>query len=465
VTDVRVEIIPDTTAIGGGRAVLRLIGVYDLPVDATYHIEPADEAINPAADPGWPSGDRKPNGSHLSHDGIELLIGPDVVEARLLAPGTAIILSVPAANVETRLRWPDIPQRTNRSPIKLLPPPTPQPSRTDAAHTEDPTQTATGFAPDQPNPETTPPIDVSADQAEPVHTANDTFGPDLANDLFGDSQQDEAATAEQYCPEPHANDPATFQSEFARQDDGTRPNDGRSDDGAAASQGFETNGYLRDRPYPVRMRPRYVPRPNLVRPFLMGVSLAGLVGLAAWMGFQREITLYVQSVAQSRLAEVGSIAPVAPSAAATLTKIIDAREGSPIGQRVAGVGVTQALARANASLRQEPPDYTKARFWLRKAIGKSLGSKEMTWALTQLGTLHAVDGASPTEYARARMLWELAAAQGDAMATCLLGALNQKGLGGPADAERAKTLYAQAQKLGGCKQAENPAQQPLPAPP
>jgi Sel1 repeat len=433
VTDVRVEVLPDTTAINGGRAIIRLTGLYDLPVDATYRIEPIDERINAFADPGWPSGDRKPNGSHLGHDGIELMIGPDVVEARLLAPGTPIMLSIPAAAIHKTLHWPDIPQRVGRSHIKLLPPPPPRPANAQAAQAVAPIRSLVEFGTDQ----------TGQGHADVADT-----------DLATDAPQDHW---------PGVDPTASFASEHADREVGPDPYaDEPEPDHASPYAEMEPPDM---RPYPVRIRPRYAPRPDLVRPFLIGVSLAGVFGLAAWFGFQHEITRYVQSVANSRLAEVSAITPVGPSAAATLTKARQDSETSPRGQAVSGVGVADALVRAEARLRQTPPDYAEARFWLRKAVGMSLGSKEMTWALTQLGTLYAVDGASQTDYARARMLWELAAAQGDAVALCFLGALHQKGLGGPADIGRAKSLYAQARKLGGCKDAQNPAQRPLPTPP
>ena len=98
-TDVRVDVLPDPTAVDGGRAIIKLTGIYYLPADVTYRIEPVDGQVKDRVDPGWPSGDRTPNGSLLGRDGIEMLIGPDVVEARLLAPGTPIRISIPAAAI------------------------------------------------------------------------------------------------------------------------------------------------------------------------------------------------------------------------------------------------------------------------------------------------------------------------------------------------------------------------------
>ena len=461
-TDVRVDVIPDSSATDGGRAIIRLSGVYDLPIDATYRIEPLDEGISADADPGWPSGDRKPNGSHLGHDGIELIIGPDVVEARRLAPGTPVLLTIPSVAIRARVRWPDIPQRQSRSQIKLLPPPPPLPINNPEPSHDDP-------APVDDRPDLDPGL------------SDLTFAQDSSPDSHHEPGTDEPGPDE---PDTHTDDSAQFGSDRLPPGidptvDRDRPDTSREPAGEPPNEpSIEPSDTRRIDPpeeLPRRLNPtpdmpRYLPRPDLVRPFLLGVLLAGMVGFTGWLAFQNEISRYVRNVAQSRLAQVGTIAPVGPSAAATLNKIIGAPavappDGPNSGDPNSGASVNTALERANDRLQRQPPDRAEARFWLRKAVGMSLSSKEMTWALTQLGTLYAVDGASQTDYARARLLWELASAQGDPVALCFLGALHEKGLGGTADVDRAKALFARAKALGGCKGAENPLGRPLPRTP
>ena len=57
-------------------------------------------------------------------------------------------------------------------------------------------------------------------------------------------------------------------------------------------------------------------------------------------------------------------------------------------------------------------------------------------------------------YDKARMLWEISAANGDPVAMCFLGTLLEFGLGAPADRGKALDQYKRAKEFGGCPNAD-----------
>ena len=136
---------------------------------------------------------------------------------------------------------------------------------------------------------------------------------------------------------------------------------------------------------------------------------------------------------------------------------------SPRGVPAAGVDASVALARADANLRAAPADIAEARFWLQAAIGQAIGQKDVGRAMSRLGALHAAAGSSGEGMARARVLWEIAAAQGDALALCSLAAMYERGIGVPKDHERAKTFFSRAAGAGGCSDAASALPKPLSA--
>jgi hypothetical protein len=109
-TRVTIEIVRDAGVQGGGKALLLLHGLAEVPTPATFRIDLIDdEAMLAPARRGWPAGDLTPLSARLGEKGVELLIGPDVVDAPLLLPGTPVAISVPAAGLRQELRWPSLP--------------------------------------------------------------------------------------------------------------------------------------------------------------------------------------------------------------------------------------------------------------------------------------------------------------------------------------------------------------------
>ncbi len=127
---------------------------------------------------------------------------------------------------------------------------------------------------------------------------------------------------------------------------------------------------------------------------------------------------------------------------------------SPRGSSGAGVGAPRALENANAQLTGATRDTEEAAFWLRRYLAVALGNDRTMRALTQLGSVYAEpEGRSP-DYAKARLLWEIASAAGDPVAMCFLGLLHENGLGGAPDRRAALQWYERSKQAGGCPQVD-----------
>ncbi|MFV0369421.1 MAG: tetratricopeptide repeat protein [Hyphomicrobiaceae bacterium] len=158
-------------------------------------------------------------------------------------------------------------------------------------------------------------------------------------------------------------------------------------------------------------------------------------------------------------ARVGAVNPVAASqpeeSLKTLSAVLAVPDVSTNGTDATSVDLAGALNRADDLLSTgESGDKEEAKYWLRRALAQGLSEKRMVWAMTQLGTLYAAPMSGAPDYAAARSVWELAAAQGDPVALCFLAALHEHGLGVPADEVRALVLYRNAKAEGGCRNVD-----------
>ena len=150
-----------------------------------------------------------------------------------------------------------------------------------------------------------------------------------------------------------------------------------------------------------------------------------------------------------------SASPEAGAAVASLADVLAVASVSPSG-RSADVDLQTALKLADESLHTTAggPDHVEASFWLRKSMALAIGSPQMSWTLTQLGTIYAQPSSGPADYGKARLLWELAGASGDAPALCFLGALYEHGLGVARSTRQALGYYQRAKARGGCNDVD-----------
>lgn len=115
-----VEVLPDPASPAGGHAIIRLKGVWLLPHGTTFRVEPTDGNTSFNNLKGWPRGDQRPRATRVTSYGVDLLVGPDIVEAPELLPGTPVRLRIPSVNYDQQIEWPLVPmaRRANAVPAK-----------------------------------------------------------------------------------------------------------------------------------------------------------------------------------------------------------------------------------------------------------------------------------------------------------------------------------------------------------
>lgn len=122
---VSVEVLEDASHPEGGYAVLLLRGVTSLPDGATFRLKPVEARGNNdvASGEAWPQGELTPRAVRAATGGIEILVGPDIVECAALLPGTLGVIEVRSAGVRGEFLWPSIkptarPRRRNLTVVK-----------------------------------------------------------------------------------------------------------------------------------------------------------------------------------------------------------------------------------------------------------------------------------------------------------------------------------------------------------
>lgn len=133
-----VEVLPDPANPRGGHAIIRLKGVWLLPPGATFRLEPADGDTSFNRLRGWPRGDQRPRATRVTGQGIELLVGPEIVDAPDLQPGTHVRFRIQSLDLERQLEWPTLPMSrhafrrslsaASRHPSRVIKPASSKPS-------------------------------------------------------------------------------------------------------------------------------------------------------------------------------------------------------------------------------------------------------------------------------------------------------------------------------------------------
>ena len=122
---VNVEIAEDASRSEGGYAVVLLHGVTSLPDGVRFRIKPVDarDAAESEQAESWPKGEHRPVAVRSTEFGVELVIGPEIVECPALLPGTVGVIEIGQAGVRGEFLWPSIrptarPRRRHLSLVK-----------------------------------------------------------------------------------------------------------------------------------------------------------------------------------------------------------------------------------------------------------------------------------------------------------------------------------------------------------
>ena len=485
----RIEIVPDASQPEGGYAIVRLYGLAQLPEPLIFRIQPLDESIDPTELNGWPTGDLLPLRARLAARGVEMRIGPEIVDAPDLLPGTPITLTLPSLGISAALRWPDLPvsaqMPTNQgviAPAAVAAAGRSAPKAAEAAIRAPTDSTkmpaANGLAALQPRPSQTPARQAAQVPERQADTASKRPVAGTAGQLSA-QPTNSAQPSKVVKPEP-APQPEPSLKQAAR--DATKATDTEPQRQAMAGDGqgrearpAQVEALAAETASPVRLTPATGPaklvvaKPNVpgsastttergprLWPFGLGLAGIGVMLAVLWPGLQREFA-NIQSGSASVAS--GGAAPPAATGTATATvepnvrAILSAGDVSPRGEDATGISQADALERANRYTHgiEGPTDREEASFWLRRALSLTISDPKTTWALTQLGSLYATSKADkPADFVAARYLWRLASAAGDPVASCFLGRLHEFGLGLPMNKALARKKYEEAQRLGGC---------------
>jgi hypothetical protein len=121
VNQIIVDVIADPAINAGGHARIRLKGLWLLPPASTFRIEQLDQ--EGTVEPDWPGGDHNPRAIEVTGDGVELHVGPDIVDSPALQAGTPVRILVPAASIDAEIRWPSLPASVaDQAPAVLMTP-------------------------------------------------------------------------------------------------------------------------------------------------------------------------------------------------------------------------------------------------------------------------------------------------------------------------------------------------------
>ncbi len=427
-SEVTIEVVEDADHPEGGHAVIRLNGLWLLPTNATFRIEPVDGASPATLTPDWPRGDRAPVATRLTPQGVEIVIGPDIVDAPPLLPGTPVAVSVPAAFVRAEVLWPDLPVSAPvTAPTVVL--------------------TAAELAAEL---ESVALANRQREEAEALQKLRDQMNGSGGAHSTRDSGDGELRALSGLRLRPNGEAPATPVADPAPFVPASPSNAARnaaiaalmtsSTSGAgipavpsqstALSLGRPPGRDLVPAAPKLPLRPQRKPL-AMGLPFAFGFVVAALLtALFAWRQ---------GSVSGPRGLDTAAAAP-------SLADVLAVTVVSPRGRSAAEVDLPSALKLADESLHATVggADHAEASFWLRKSLALSVGTQQLSWTLTQLGTLYAQPAAGAPDYGKARLLWEMAAGSGDPVALCFLGALHEHGLGVPKNARQALGLYQRA---------------------
>ncbi len=500
---VTVEVVQDARFPHGGHAVIRLHGLWLLPPQAKFRIDPVDDAL-PEVAADWPSGERAPKETRVTSRGVEILVGPDIVDAAGLQPGTPVTVSIPSASISADLRWPNLPVssaprrgqvimsaselRAEIATAERL-----RREREEAAATAEAERLAR--------------LQAEAQAEKLRKERSDAASLSSLQPRGGDAMSKDAksAAASQNEPKTRGSSPEISGSSWANGLGATTPLKpastttstievtiedpiaaARHSDGSLRLTSTAGSNMVRREPGAAggdagpEMLPLGKDSKHTQRRQIMSLSLGFLAAVSlswlAWNGIRTELrkpagadiqasrtqNITTASVTTASLAATAATAAAAPNAgltqqrtateaAITLKDVFTLDKVSPRGRSAVDTDLTTALRLADEGLHGAAADRHESAFWLRKSLALVLNQDEVKWALTQLGSTYAAPASGPPDYTKARLIWEIAAAQGDPVASCFLGSVHEKGLGVVATKTTALGYFTAAKAAGGCR--------------
>ena len=511
----KIEVHPDTSFPAGGHAIIRLKGVGPFPPGVTFRIDPIDETLTEGEAEGWPTGNLRPLDTRQTAEGVEWRIGPEIVDAYLLEPGTPVTIRVPESELSAELVWPHLPMsmKTSASPVVMSPS---QMAAEMAEHERIKTQASDRaqaqlvstraaeraalslvtqiHAESREMPPSADRGDVDrvkeADTLGAHDGSADDHTPPAHDSVAAAARKLEAALA----LEPIDHDAVGVGSASATPlpDFGSASTAGLRMGASASLSSLSAKAQperietfpplpMRDMSLPAIMLKHATPPPVVndahnrsrstiegrihhhisrghLMPFLTGIGVAGiaLAGLFAVLAV-KPTPLQPGLVAATATGPAGG--PDIGSTAThkvTLSDAFSVGIQSPRGEIATNIDLPTALRLADYNLHgvDRPIDRAEAEFWLKKSLSLTASHSQLRWAMTQLGVLAAEPVTGVPDFDKARLLWEISSANGDPIAMCFLGTLAEFGLGVAADKNAALSYYKRAKTAGGCPKSD-----------
>lgn len=472
--DVQITVLGNPDPAGLGQAIIRLTGVALVPPGSTVRIEPiADDVL--ASDPeGWPSPDLKPLESRITPDGVDLVVGAEVVEAPALQPGTPVAISVPSVGARAEVHWPamalaparrgaavvmsgeqraaDLAARSEAERLAVL-------QAAEAARREAEalaenqrraSEAALRLAEAGALSRLTRPADADPDHRSAVGSDGPPLeAPELSGLLAGS-----APLPPPKLPLPRLPEASQGGAVKPPRPAPAKPPSRRSPSGDAAAP-VDRLAHRVELARPVReARPPRRSIASLLFAFLLGAAVT-VGAVAGWL--QSEKRRLAQAPASPGSSDVaGRQSTLSAVASPDMLALLAVPVRSPLGRPADGVTFEEALRRADQALYGEGVGRNRdeASYWLRMAMNRGLSEPRLLWAMTQLGAAFATPDDGQPDYAMARILWAVAGGAGDPVALCFLASASEAGLGAPPDTALALSLYEQAKARGGCRDVD-----------
>lgn len=429
-----IDISADESHPEGGHAIILVRSVDTMPEPLNFTISALPEG--PGSEPKWSLGTRSPSTARLTPEGLVLHVGPGIVDAPELKPGTPVVLTIPPGRIHAEFRWPDLAAGhtgSSRSPTEDSQDLCARIMANVTARSDDGRNGVTswpGLASPQP--------DAAAGAGRPPRAGN------LADSLAAMAQAtpvdaDQGATL--------SLEPGAFNLAVDPPATPIKPSIRLAD--LAAAEHNQPLMPVDEAPLAASEITAPPMRVDVFRRHGLSIVLALIALPALAFAFWPSLT---PPVAQPAL----TVATAAPLAASDwMTRILAVGDRSPGGVDASNVSAEDALRHAEASIFKtgDKADPEERRFWLRKSIALLLAKPDSRWAITQLGALHTASADATNQqpdYRTAKTLWEIASASGDTVATCFLAHIYELGLGVKADRDKAAAWYRRADARGGC---------------
>lgn len=464
---IAVEIVEDTQRPEGGHAIIRLRGLNVLPSPSDYKIEPVDGLANMTETSDWPLGARQPVEARVTEQGVELVAGPDVVESPHLLPGTPVVISIPAAGIEAEVLWPTVTPlaRTERRPVIAVGDVLAAAAQKHIGLNGTVNGLNGGAA-----------LNGNANGEKPAAVLSSLSVRANGAGIAGIASGSPAGQAEASGANMEAAKGSVQRAEQSPMAEGARGPSGSMRARASVRRlplqralrepaAGETNRPADERAteerrfYPIQPYepPAGMPPANdRTSRKLAGVAIAVAMVAALSSILGNLLRPGPAPAIVTAAAETKNVTGRQPVAVPSAYDVVTTSPRSPLGVSTEGVTLAKALEMADQRLHGPASgrDGNEGAFWLKRAVAVSLGDQRTLWALTQLGSLYAEPLQGDPDYAKARMLWQLAGGLGDPVALCFLGSMSEFGIGGGIDKAAALSWYERAKRAGGCKQID-----------